>query len=258
MSIKLVKHALPLESRHLNHESSTLDGMNDVSDRIRILRKELGLTQHELGKAAGVTKSAVSQWEKGSSIPGRDALLSLQNTFRINPDWVITGQGPMRASEGEATAELPAVRVSGQGNVSEAPAQVGRPVPLISWVQAGDWSEAVDHLQPGDAEEWLPSPVRVGPHAFALRVEGDSMTSPYPGRSYPPGTIIYVDPDIAPTPGKPVVAKLTDTNEVTFKIYVEEASGKKYLRPLNPQYPVIEIDANCEIVGVVVGSWHPE
>ena len=214
--------------------------------------------QVAVAKMFGVSQKGARKWLEGESIPDTKRLPEIARRLNVRGEWLLTGQGPMRVTEGEATAELPAVRVSGQGNVSEAPAQVSRPVPLISWVQAGDWSEAVDHLQPGDAEEWLPSPVRVGPHAFALRVEGDSMTSPYPGRSYPPGTIIYVDPDIAPTPGKPVVAKLTDTNEVTFKIYVEEASGKKYLRPLNPQYPVIEIDANCEIVGVVVGSWHPE
>jgi len=76
--------------------SSNLDDMKDVSDRIRTLRRDLRLTQEELGKAAGVTKSAVSQWERGTSVPGRDALLSLRNKFGINPDWVMTGQGPMR------------------------------------------------------------------------------------------------------------------------------------------------------------------
>src|SRR5579871_4503194 len=28
-------------------------------------------------------------------------------------------------------------------------------VPLISWVQAGDWRNMVDNFQPGDAERWV-------------------------------------------------------------------------------------------------------
>lgn len=43
---------------------------------------------------------------------------------------------------------------------------------------------------------------------------------------------------------------LSDTNEATFKKLVIDA-GRKYLKPLNPNYRTIEINGNCEIVGVV-------
>ena len=143
-------------------------------------------------------------------------------------------------------------------NVAEETMAYNRLIPLISWVQAGEWAEAVDYLEPGDAEEWLPAPLAAGPHTFALRVVGDSMTSIQAGqRSYPEGTIIYVDPDKPPYPGKRVIARLTDSNEVTFKVFAEDA-GRKFLKPINPQYPIIEINNNCEIIGVVIGSYMPE
>jgi SOS-response transcriptional repressor LexA len=44
---------------------------------------------------------------------------------------------------------------------------------------------------------------------------------------------------------------LTDANEATFKKLVIDA-GKTYLKPLNPQYPLIPINGNCRIIGVVV------
>jgi SOS-response transcriptional repressor LexA len=47
-----------------------------------------------------------------------------------------------------------------------------------------------------------------------------------------------------------VIAKLTDSDEVTFKKLVIDA-GQKYLKPLNPNYRTIEINGNCRIVGVV-------
>ena len=41
--------------------------METMGDRIRQLRNARGYTQEELGRLVGVTKSAVSQWEDGST-----------------------------------------------------------------------------------------------------------------------------------------------------------------------------------------------
>jgi SOS-response transcriptional repressor LexA len=127
-------------------------------------------------------------------------------------------------------------------------------IPLISWVRAGQFCEVIDQFQPGDAEDWLPCSKKYGKHAYALRVEGDSMVSPYPGtRSYPPGFIIFVDPDRDITNGCRVIAKLPDSNEATFKVYSEDG-GQRFLKPLNPQYPIIEMTESMILCGVVVGG----
>jgi len=42
-------------------------GMETMGDRIKHLRAARNMTQEQLAKAAGVTKSAVSQWESGST-----------------------------------------------------------------------------------------------------------------------------------------------------------------------------------------------
>ena len=71
-------------------------------------------------------------------------------------------------------------------------------VPLISWVSAGRWREPDVSL---DAPlEWLPVTFTT-PNVFALRVEGDSMEP-----DYPPGHIIFVDPDAKPEAMDLVVA----------------------------------------------------
>ncbi|MCG6364527.1 LexA family protein, partial [Vibrio fluvialis] len=90
---------------------------------------------------------------------------------------------------------------------------------------------------------------RVGKKSFWLRVEGDSMVS-NSGISFPDGTLILADPDIDPINKNLVVAKLQGVPDVTFKQLIVDA-GKKFLKPLNPYYPVIEISDNCKIVGVV-------
>ena len=140
-------------------------------------------------------------------------------------------------------------------NTSQGPDITGL-IPLISWVAAGTWNEAIDIFEPGDAEEFLPCPTSHGSRTYALRVEGDSMTAPY-GKSYPPGCIIFVDPDQrgGVVNGDRVIAKLNGDNAVTFKVFVED-SGKKFLRALNPQYP--SITGEFRILGRVIGKWEPE
>lgn len=125
-----------------------------------------------------------------------------------------------------------------------------RRLPLISWVQAGDWSEAADPFLPGDADEWHDVIGKYSDRAFVLRVKGDSMTSPSGPISAPEGSLIVVDPDVRPENGNLVVAKLENTNEVTFKKWVVDG-GEHYLKPLNPDYKPIHVNGNCRIVGVV-------
>ena len=55
------------------------------------------------------------------------------------------------------------------------------------------------------------------PHAFALRVAGDSMVNPLGFPSIPEGSIVIVDPDGIAENGKIVVARLEDSVEATLK-----------------------------------------
>ena len=137
-------------------------------------------------------------------------------------------------------------------NVSPA-RDLQREVPLISWVQAGDWNNLVDNFQPGDAERWIATYAKVSKHAFALRIIGDSMTNPSGAPSFPEGTIIVVDPERSAQPGKFVVVRQNSDTECTFKQLVRDA-GKHYLKPLNPRYPLLEMLPDAVIAGVLVQS----
>ena len=133
-----------------------------------------------------------------------------------------------------------------------APARdLQREVPLISWVQAGDWNNLVDAFQPGDAERWVATYASVSRHAFALRIIGDSMTNPSGAPSFPEGTIIIVDPERSAQPGKFVVVRQNSDSECTFKQLVRDA-GKHYLKPLNPRYPLLEMLPDAVVSGVLV------
>lgn len=121
--------------------------------------------------------------------------------------------------------------------------------PLISWVQAGAWSEALEPYALDEIDEWPASAMHVMGQAFWLKVQGDSMTSPV-GLSIPEGMMILVDTGREAENGDLVVAKL-DGAEATFKKLIIDA-GQKYLKPLNPSYPMIPVNGNCRVIGVAV------
>jgi len=129
------------------------------------------------------------------------------------------------------------------------------PVPIIAWVLAGEFFDNTNPPSPALAEDWLfTSAEKTGPRSFALRVVGDAMGSPFPsGPTYPHGTIIVVDPDRPATVGCRVIAKRPG-EEATFKVYTEDG-GQRLLKPLNPQYPIIEMTGDYRICGVVTGRW---
>ena len=214
--------------------------MSTLGERIRSQRKLLTLTQTSLAKMVGVTGATVSLWEKEETLPKGGSLFSLSKALLCKPDWILYGTGDV--------TEL--------SNVTHAP-PVKKMIPVISWVQAGAFCES-NVLELHEVEEWLPCPASASDKAFGLRVKGDSMTSPHRAeRSYPEGIVIYVDPEVDITSGRRVIAKSASSDEATFKTYVED-NGKKYLIPINPQFPTIEITPDVQVCGVVIGSYWPE
>lgn len=124
-------------------------------------------------------------------------------------------------------------------------------LPVINLRQAGNWTATIDNHYPGDTEEWRPTTVKVSKNAYALRIEGDSMINPNGYPSLPPGAIVIVEPNKQPQNGDIVIARLEDSMEATIKKLVIDGN-QKFLKPLNPQYPIIEINGNFTICGVAI------
>jgi len=229
--------------------------MNKITDLRRakfILLSKLFKSQKEFSKAINSTPGYINQLMSGHRSIGEKAARKIEIACNKPVGWLDFDN--TESSTNEHALPVPVLMSGNTATIEDT----ARKVPLISWVSAGLWCEAIDNYSPGDAEAWLPCPVKCGHNAFALRVSGDSMTSLNAGaKTYPDGCIIYVDPGIQLTNGCRVVAKLMDQVEVTFKTYREDA-GKKWLIPINPQYEKILVDKNIVICGVVVAKFEPE
>lgn len=66
--------------------------------RIRELRQELGLTQEELGKKIGQTKSNISKYERGALQPSIETLTQLSDLFNVSIDYLV-GRSNVRNPE---------------------------------------------------------------------------------------------------------------------------------------------------------------
>lgn len=229
-----ISHSLGHEQSHLQgYERPHINGAMTIGDRLKAARKKAGLSQGALAKAAGVDQATISNIERNVT-HNSPHLVRIAKECGVGPFWLAEGRGNIEPSNVEQTSYSLSTNNG----------------PVISWVLAGQWSEAMDLYAPGCAEEWEPLPASAGAHSFWLRVVGDSMTAPHGGVSVPEGMLILVDPDYEAAPGKLVVAKLISSQEATFKKLVQD-SGRLYLAPLNPVYPMIPITEDVQIIGAV-------
>ena len=65
------------------------------NERVKELRKALGLTQEKFGERVGLKKSAISQIESGVNGVTDQLRLAVFREFNVNEDWLRTGEGSM-------------------------------------------------------------------------------------------------------------------------------------------------------------------
>ena len=63
--------------------------MTDVCERIEYLRKERSISQAELAKRLGISRSAVNAWEMGISKPHIDHVIMLTKIFNTTADFLL-------------------------------------------------------------------------------------------------------------------------------------------------------------------------
>lgn len=57
--------------------------------RIKALRISTGMNQVEFGKALGVTKQSVSNWENENIMPSIDMLVQIATRFSVSADYLL-------------------------------------------------------------------------------------------------------------------------------------------------------------------------
>ncbi|WP_294948276.1 LexA family transcriptional regulator [Sulfurivirga sp.] len=212
-----------------------------IGERIKQRRQELGYTQRKLAELIGIKPPSLHGLESGrAKSPSAKTLHALVRVLKTTPDWILEGKGPK---------EIPESGISDTIDTGSAIAIATMPkVPIISFVQAGNWSEVI--LDSSGELEYAPCPVPCGPHTFGLHVEGESMLP-----RFHPGDLIFVDPDRGYGSGDFVIAQIDHENKATFKQYLETEDGPM-LKALNPDWPnrYLPLPEGSRIIGRVIAK----
>ncbi len=112
---------------------------------IKELRLKHNITQSELANLCGVHQTAVSQWEKGRTLPDKNALVRLSDIFGVSLDTLMKNKN-------DSTPNT---------------------VPVLGYVRAGNPTEAIEDII--DYEIISPEMAASGDY-FGLKIKGDSMT----------------------------------------------------------------------------------
>ena len=76
-----------------------------MNERIKNLRKILNLNQSDFGNKIGVRQTTIAGYENGSRQPIDAIVASICREFRVNEEWLRTGEGEMFVSEPSGIVE---------------------------------------------------------------------------------------------------------------------------------------------------------
>lgn len=191
-----------------------------IKDRMR----ELKLTQEKLAERVGVTQGCVGLWLRGE----RELTLTRMNHVLV-------------------ALELPHMSMKATPDSQEEPANYG--LPTTFRYALSDWQLLADFAEDAPGAEQITDYKALG-KAFWLRVEGDAMTAPS-GLSISAGMSVLVDTGVEAQVGRLVIARVPGNPLGILRQLVVEG-GQRFLKPLNPTYPIALCGDDCELLGVAI------
>ena len=60
-----------------------------LSEKVKLLRERVGLTQSDLARSLGLTRSSVNAWEMGLSVPSTQYIVELAKAFNVSTDYLL-------------------------------------------------------------------------------------------------------------------------------------------------------------------------
>lgn len=200
--------------------------MKKISENIKNLRLQHGLTQAEFGIIAGASDKAVSTWEKGTAVPRMGSLQRIADHFGITKSSII---------EGRIEAFAPANLITPAAHA----------VPILGVISCGCGVSDDDFT----GFFFVDSSVKAD---YCLRVSGDSMID----AGIQDGDYAFLQKDCEITDGKIyAVVEKCNAEAVLKKLY--RTDGKVILQSCNAAYsPIVKEGDEVCVVGELIGVYH--
>lgn len=93
-----------------------------LADRLVELRKENKLSQEALAEKLGLSRQAISKWERAEASPDTDNLIALASLYGISLDELLGNEKKAEKEEGEAEkSSLTDIQIKAKENLKKAP-----------------------------------------------------------------------------------------------------------------------------------------
>lgn len=207
--------------------------MRKFNEVLKNLREEKRISQRELAKTLGISKSAIGMYESGNREPNYELLENIADFFNVDMNYLL-GKTPIRNSYRD-------------GEINDYTSK-GIKIPVLGKVVAGIPIDAVEEIL--DYEEIDEKMARTG-EFFALQIKGDSMAP-----IIAPGDIIIIRKQNDVDSGQ-IGIVLVNGDEATVKKVIKKDNGIM-LASNNPAYDPMFFDQNdietkpVRIIGKVV------
>lgn len=213
---------------------------NAWQDRIKERLKALDMTQDELARKSGVTRSAITHYLAGRRVPSLKQFQKIAEVLNTDPSWLQYG--------GTKTLDLNSLGLNTK-ELRDQFLSAFHKVPIVSWKQIS-YLKDIAAINANEVFAWVPHFYSDTPNSFAVVISNDVMTAPLGQKeSFHEGEIIILDSKITPENGDFVLAIPINSSSAIFRQYVIDGDII-YLKPLNPQYPIVQVDDQTIICGV--------
>ena len=184
-----------------------------------IMKRREITTAAELSRMTGLTQVAIRNYMRGIKVPNAQALIKLSHALNTTADYLLTGS-PIRPDR----------------------------IPLLSKIPCGSPIAFTDGEYPaGFGEEFVDRGDITDPNAFALIVEGDSMSPRINS-----GDIVIISPN-TPVISRSIAAVAIHNEEHTLKRVIFIDTGKVLLQPENGNYDPLVLNKNdVKFIGRVI------
>ena len=221
--------------------------MAKFNERLKLLRRESGLSQQDFAKRLGTSKSSINMYERGEREPGLETLEAIADYFNVDMDYLL-GKSEHRSKsawlEGiDKSVDLDILR--SQVKFENLFPIETRKFPLLGNIACGE---------PIMANEEVGLYVEAGANIqadFCLKASGDSMI----GARIHDGDIVFIRKQPLVEDGE-IAAVIIDDEATLKRVYYDQEAGVLQLFAENPQYKTMRFSGeeleHIRIIGKAV------
>lgn len=197
--------------------------MHIIGERLREIRRKLGITQGELASLVGVSETTVWNWENGRREPRSSEINKLAKVLGVSIAYLM----------GETDMD--------HENIKKGSIQPVIEIPILdqTLIACAGQGNGTDNIY-AKAEQSIFMPassfgvisVDIEKKPFAVTVEGDSME----GAGIPDKSIVVVNPAEEIYDGDPVLVTFGIMHQIAIKWIFFKRNGNIELRAANPAY----------------------